>query len=97
LKPAGSGRNTFKGYPRKESERVLLSHSHSHSISWADTLQPRQIVKRTTDWLYEKSKLFATPLFLLIIITRAFYGKFSWIDAGYILAYTFIYLPSLKK
>jgi hypothetical protein len=54
-------------------------------------------VKKTTDWLYEKSKPFATPLFLLIIITRAFYGKFSWIDAGYILAYTFIYLPSLKK
>jgi len=77
---------------------VLLSHSHSPSISWADTLQPRQIVKRTTDWLYEKFKPFATPLFLLIIATKALgYGKFDWIDAGYILAYTFIYLPSLKK
>jgi hypothetical protein len=52
---------------------------------------------KITDWLYDKFKPLATPLFLLIITTRSFYGKFSWLDAGYIFAYTFIYLPSLKK
>jgi len=55
-------------------------------------------ITRITDWLDEKFRFFATPLFLLIVITRALgYGKFSWTDAGYILAYTFIYLPSFKK
>ena len=53
---------------------------------------------KSTDLIYEKLKPFATPLFLLIIISKTLgYGKFNWIDAGYILAYTFIYLPSLKK
>jgi len=52
---------------------------------------------KINDWLYEKFKFFATPLFLLIIITKVLgHGKLDWIDAGYILAYTFIYLPSLK-
>ena len=53
---------------------------------------------KITDWFYEKFKPFATPLFLLIIITKALgYGKFGWVDAAYILAYTFIYLPALEE